>query len=153
MKKAVKSSDLEVLPLFYPSAQLSRTPLINFNMTLRLLIYLRVNMSSLLLPLLSGTGCDSLVFRTKSRSWSIRLDKISQPSISLLPLPKLLLLAMLPWRSVNIASSQLSRRSSLRFRKVPILRKQQNADMRKSLSTWISGIRPVLVRVSTCEGR
>ena len=79
-----------------------------------------------------------------SRSWSIELDKISQPSISpQLPLPKLLL-AMLPWRSVNIASSQLSRRSSLRFKKVPILRKQQSADMRKSLSTWISGIKRFL---------
>ena len=51
---------------------------------------------------------------------------------------------MLPWRSVNIASSQLSRRLSLRFRKVPILRKQQSTDMRKSLSTWISGIRQSL---------
>ena len=40
MKKAVKSSDLEVLPLFYPLAQLLRTPLINFNMTLRLPINL-----------------------------------------------------------------------------------------------------------------
>ena len=64
-EKAVKSSDLEVLPLFYPSAQLSRTPLINSSMTLRLLIYLRVNMSNLLLPLLSGTGWDSPVFRIK----------------------------------------------------------------------------------------
>ena len=79
-----------------------------------------------------------------SRSWNIRLDKISQPSILSLPLQNLRLLAMLPWRSVNIASSQLSRRSSLRFRKVPILRKQQSADMRKSLSTWISGIRQSL---------
>ena len=79
-----------------------------------------------------------------SRSWNIRLDKISQPSISPLPLLKLLLLAMLPWRSVNIASSQLSRRSSLRFKKVPILRKQQSADMRKSLTTWIFGIRRFL---------
>ena len=52
--------------------------------------------------------------------------------------------AMLPWRSVNIASSQLSRRSSLRFRKVSILRKQQSTVMRKSLSTWISGIRQFL---------
>ena len=43
MKKAVKSSDLEVLPLFCNLAQLSRMPLINFNMTLRLLIYPRVN--------------------------------------------------------------------------------------------------------------
>ena len=79
-----------------------------------------------------------------SRSWSIKLEKISQPSISPLPLLKLLLLAMLPLRSVNIASSQLSRRSSLRFKKVPILRKQQSADMRKSLSTWIFGIRQFL---------
>ena len=61
-----------------------------------------------------------------SRSWNIRLDKISQPSISPLPLLKLLL-AMLPWRSANIASSQLSRRLSLRLKKVPILRKQQSA--------------------------
>ena len=87
--------------------------------------FLRVNMSNLLLPLLSGTGWDSPVFRIKFRSsirtlprsvlllnplgplserspfqfsknWSIRLDKISQPSISPLPLLKLLLLAMLP---------------------------------------------------------
>ena len=67
-EKAVKSSDLEVLPLFYPLAQLSRTPLINFNMTLRLPIYLRANMSSLLLPLLSGTRWDSPHFRIKFRS-------------------------------------------------------------------------------------
>ena len=70
-------------------------------------------------------------------------QNISTSSL-LLPLQKLRLLAMLPWRSVNIASSQLSRRLSLRFRKVPILRKQQSADMRKSLSTWISGIRQSL---------
>ena len=36
-----------------------KPPLINFNMTLRLQIYLRVNMSSLL-PLLSGTGWDKI---------------------------------------------------------------------------------------------
>ena len=68
MRKAVKSSDLEVLPLFCHLAQLSRTPLINFNMTLRLLIYPRVNTSSLLHPLLSGTGWDSPVIRTNIRS-------------------------------------------------------------------------------------
>ena len=68
MRKAVKSSDLEVLPLFFHLAQLSRTPLINFNMTLRLLIYRRVNTSSLLHPLLSGTGWDSPVIRTNIRS-------------------------------------------------------------------------------------
>ena len=79
-----------------------------------------------------------------SRSRSIRLGKISQPSISPLPLLKLLLLAMLPLRSVNIASSQLSRRLSHRFKKVPILKKQQSADMRKSVSTWIFGIRQFL---------
>ena len=45
-----------------------RTPLINFNMTLRLLIYPRVNTSSLLHPLLSGTGWDSPVIRTNIRS-------------------------------------------------------------------------------------
>ena len=164
MRKAVKSSDLEVLPLFCPLAQLSRTPLINFNMTLRLLIYQRVNTSSLLHPLLSGTGWDSPVIRTNfrsriqispksvlllnplgplwarspyqfSRSWSIRLGKISQPSISPLPLLKLLL-AMLPLSSVNIASRQLSRRLSHRFKKVPILKKQQSADMR---SLWVHG--------------
>ena len=37
MRKAVKSSDLEVLPLYFHLAQLSKTPLINLNMTLRLL--------------------------------------------------------------------------------------------------------------------
>ena len=63
-----KSSDLEVLPLFFHLAQLSRMPLINFNMTLRLLIYPRVNTSSLLHPLLSGTGWDSPVIRTNIRS-------------------------------------------------------------------------------------
>ena len=68
MRKAVKSSDLEVLPLFFHLAQLSRTPLINFNMTLRLLIYPRVNTLSLLHPLLSGTGWDSPVIRTNIRS-------------------------------------------------------------------------------------
>ena len=36
LKKAVKSSDLDVLPLFYHLAQLSRTPLINFSMILKL---------------------------------------------------------------------------------------------------------------------
>ena len=65
-------------------------------------------------------------------------------STSPLHLPKLLLLAMLPWRNANIALSQLSRRLNLRFRKVPILRKQQSADMRKSLSTWTSGTRQFL---------
>ena len=68
-------------------------------------------------------------------------------SISPLPLPKPLLLAMLPWRSVNIASSQLSRRLNLRSRKVPILRKQQSADMRKLLSTWIFGTRLFLFNI------
>ena len=94
-------------------------------------------------PKPSGAPMGKVSFQF-SRSWSIRLDKISQPSISPLPLLKLLLLAMLPLRSVNIASSQLSRRLSLRFKKVPILRKQQNADMRKSLSTWNFGIRQFL---------
>ena len=67
-KKAVKSSDLEVLPLSYHLAQLSRTPLINFNMISKLPIYLRENMSSLLHPLLSGIRLDSPLFKTKSRS-------------------------------------------------------------------------------------
>ena len=51
------------------------------------------------------------------------------------------LLVMLPWKYANIALNQLLRRLNLRFRKVPILRKQQSADMRKSPSTWISGIK------------
>ena len=59
--------------------------------------------------------------------------------ISPLPLLKLLHLAMLPLRSVNIGLNQLSRRLSLRSKKVPILRKQQSVDMRKSVSTWIFG--------------
>ena len=78
------------------------------------------------------------------KNWSIRLGKISQPSISPLPLLKLLLLAMLPLRSVNIALSQLSRRLSHRSKKVPILKKQQSVDMRKAVSTWIFGIRQFL---------
>ena len=68
MKKAVKSSDLEVPPLFFHLAQLSRTPLINSNMTLRLPTYLRENMSSLLPQLPSGTRWDNQLFRTKFRS-------------------------------------------------------------------------------------
>ena len=51
MKKAIKSSDLEVLPLCYHSAQLSQMPLISLNIIFRPLIYLRVNTSNLLLPL------------------------------------------------------------------------------------------------------
>ena len=92
MKKAVKSSDLEVLPLFYPLAQLSRTPVINFNMTLRLQIYLRVDMSSLLLPLLSGTGWDSPVFRTKLNTGFDKICITPKPSgapIAKFPLPVL----------------------------------------------------------------
>ena len=77
------------------------------------------------------------------KNWSIRLGKISQPSISPLPLP-LHLLAMLPLRSVNIALSQLSRRLRHRSRKVPILIKQQSVDMRKSVSTWTFGRRQFL---------
>ena len=65
------------------------------------------------------------------KGWNTRLDKISQPSISPLHLPKPPLLAMLPWKNANIALNQLSRRLNLRFRKVPILRKQQSADTRK----------------------
>ena len=68
MRKAIKSSDQEVLPLYFHLAQLSKTPLINFNMTLRLLIYPRVNISNLLLLLPSGTGWDSPVIRTNIRS-------------------------------------------------------------------------------------
>ena len=79
-----------------------------------------------------------------TKNWSIRLGKISQPSISPLPLLKLHLLAMLPLRSVNIVLSQLSRRLRHRSRKVPILVKQQSADMRKSVSTWIFGRRQFL---------
>ena len=75
------------------------------------------------------------------------LGQISQPSTSPLHLPKLLLLAMLPWKNANIALSQLSRRLNLRSRKVPILRKQQSADMRKSLSTWIFGTRQFLFNI------
>ena len=57
MRKAVKSSDLEVLPLCSHLAQLSKMPLINLNMIFRPLIYLRVNISNLLLPLQSGKPC------------------------------------------------------------------------------------------------
>ena len=51
MKKAVKSSGPEVLLLCYHTAQLSKMLLISLNMIFRLLIYLRVNTSNLLLPL------------------------------------------------------------------------------------------------------
>ena len=63
-----RSSGQVVLLLCSPSAQLSKMLLINLRMTFRLLIYLRVNISNLLLPLLSGTRWDSLVMRTRSRS-------------------------------------------------------------------------------------
>ena len=68
MKEAVKSSDLELLPLCYHSAQLSKMPFISMNMIFRPLIYLRVNTSNLLLPLQSGTRWDSPVMRRKYRS-------------------------------------------------------------------------------------
>ena len=41
IRKAAKSSDLEVLPLCYHSAQLSKMPLISLNMIFRPLIYLK----------------------------------------------------------------------------------------------------------------
>ena len=68
MRKAFKSSDLEVLPLCSHLAQLSKMPLINLNMIFRPLIYLRVNISNLLLPLQSGTRWDSPVIRRNFRS-------------------------------------------------------------------------------------
>ena len=68
MRKAVRSSDLEVLPLCSHSAQLSKRPLISWSMISRPLIYLRVNTSNLLLPLLSGTRWDSPVMRRKCKS-------------------------------------------------------------------------------------
>ena len=61
MKKAVKSSDLEVLPPCYHSAQLSNMPLISLNMIFRPLIYLRVNTSNLLLPLQVGQPCEEKI--------------------------------------------------------------------------------------------
>ena len=68
MKKAIESSDLEVLPLCYRSAQLSKMLLISLNMIFRPLIYLRVNTSNLLLSLQSGTRWDSPVMRRKYKS-------------------------------------------------------------------------------------
>ena len=68
MKKAIKSSDLEVFPLCYLSAQLSKMLLISSNMISRPLIYLRVNTSNLLLPLQSGTWWDRPVTRRKYKS-------------------------------------------------------------------------------------
>ena len=67
-RKTVRSSGLESLLLCYHSAQLSKMLLINSSMIFRPLIYLRVNISNLLLPLQSGTKWDSLVMRTRSRS-------------------------------------------------------------------------------------
>ena len=55
MRKAVRSSDLEVLPLCSHSGQLSKMPLISLSMISRPLINLRVNTSNLLHPLQSGT--------------------------------------------------------------------------------------------------
>ena len=68
-EKAIKSCDLEVLPLCYHSDQLSTMPLISLNMIFRpRLIYLKVHTSNLLLPLQSGTRWDSPVMRRKYRS-------------------------------------------------------------------------------------
>ena len=67
-EKAVRSSGQEVLPLCSPSALLSKMPLVNLSMISRPLIYLRVNISNLLFPLLSGTRWDSPVMRRKCRS-------------------------------------------------------------------------------------
>ena len=58
------------------------------------------------------------------KNWNTKLGKISPCTISLLPLPKLHLLAILLLKSVNIALNQPSRGLRLRSRKVPILRKQ-----------------------------
>ena len=68
MRKAIRSSDLEVLPLCSQSAQLSKMPLISFSMIFRLLIYLRFNASNLLPPLQSGTRWESRVMRRKCKS-------------------------------------------------------------------------------------
>ena len=51
-----------------PLALLSRMPLINLSMTSRLPIYLKVNISNLLLPLQSGTRWDSPVLKRKCRT-------------------------------------------------------------------------------------
>ena len=67
-RKAVRSSGLEALLLCSPSAQLSKMLLINLSMIFRPLIYPRINISNLLLPLQSGTRWDSLVMKTRSRS-------------------------------------------------------------------------------------
>ena len=68
MRKAVRSSGQEVLPLCSLSAQLSKMPLISLSMISRPLIYLRVNTSNLLFPLQSGTRWDSPVMRRKCKS-------------------------------------------------------------------------------------
>ena len=75
MRKAVKSSDLEVLPLCSHSAQLSKMPL---SMISRPLIYLRVNTSNLLLPLLSGTRWDSPVIRRKCPMGKVPIPILKQ---------------------------------------------------------------------------
>ena len=67
--------------------------------------------------------------------------RISPHLTLLLPLPRLPPLAMPLLRSASIVSSQPSRRLSLKFVKVPTLRKQQSMDTRKPVSTWISGTR------------
>ena len=66
-RKAVSSSGLEAL-LCSPSAQLSKMLLINSSMIFRPLIYLRENVSNLLLPLQSGARWDSPVMRRKFRN-------------------------------------------------------------------------------------
>ena len=67
-RKVIRSLGQEALLLCSPSSRLSKAPLINLSMTSRPQIYLRVNISNLLLPLLSGTRWDSLVMRTRFKS-------------------------------------------------------------------------------------
>ena len=157
-----------------PPAQLSKMLLINLSMISRPLIYLRVNTSNLLLPLVSGTRWDSLM-RTKCTSWIQILPKSvlllnalgplwarfpnqflknwnqARQNIStlnfMLHLPRLHLLAMPLLKSANIAWSQPLRRLSLRSRKVPILRKQLNVDMNKPVNKTVL----IQHRALTCQ--
>ena len=75
------------------------------------------------------------------RNWNTKLGKTYPLLTLLLPLPRLHLLAMPLLRSANIACSQLSRESNLKFTKVPILRKQPNVAMNKPVNTQTYGIR------------
>ena len=86
MRKAGRSLGQETLLLCFPSARLSKMPLINLSMTIRPRIYLRVNISNLL-PLLSGTRWDKIQELNTDFSKICITSKPSGAPMGMVPLP------------------------------------------------------------------